>query len=379
MIKNIRQLTTSKERKLVLDIIEKVFEEIKTEKIIQEIVNVKKKTLCVKKKKFPLNEYKNIYLIGFGKSSARMAYEIEKILPIKEGYVNCIERAKTKRVKITVAGHPYPDKNTIIGTEKIISLLKKATKDDLIICCISGGGSSLLEKPIKEVSLEKLIKINKKLISSGKSIYEINKIRKNISQVKAGKLALMTKATIVSLIISDVVGNNIQTIASGPTAIKRKNIHNLIIADNGKIIETVKKECNRRKLNFNLITKEMKGEARGVSKILFKKSKKGINLALGETTVTIKGTGKGGRNQELALSALNYLENKQVLASVATDGHDFIPVTGAIVDDLQKEKINVKNFLKNNNAYPALKKLKDIIITGDTGINMMDFVLIYKG
>ncbi len=378
MIKNYKQLATSKERKLILDIIEKVFSEIKTEKMIKKEVKRSDNFLKIKNKKFELKKYKNIYLIGFGKSSARMASEIEKILPIKGGYVNSIEKVKTNKVKITIAGHPYPNKNTILGTEKIISLLKKATKDDLIICCISGGGSAMLEKPIQGISLQNLIQTNKKLIASGKSIDEINKIRKKISQVKGGKLAKMTDATMISLIFSDVVGNNIATIASGPTAIKRKNIHNIIIASSQNIIDTIKKELMERKSKFNLITNKMKGEAREAAKLIVKKSKKGINLAVGETTVTVKYPGKGGRNQELALASLPLLDKETVLASVATDGHDFIPVAGAIVDGSQKNKIDVKKFLKNNNAYPALKKLKDLIITGDTGINLADFVLTFK-
>ncbi|MEM3126791.1 MAG: glycerate-2-kinase family protein, partial [Candidatus Woesearchaeota archaeon] len=251
MIKNYKQLAASKKRKVVLDIINKVFEENKTEKIIKNTIRMKNSFLIIKNNKINLRKYKNTYLIGFGKSSARMAAEIEKILPVREGYVNCIEKVKTKRTKITIAGHPYPNENTLLGTEKIISLLKKAKKDDLVVCCISGGGSALLEKPVKGISLQQLIERNKQLIRSGKSIYEINKERIEMSQVKGGKLAKMTKAAIVSLIFSDVVENDIKTIASGPTAIKRKNVRNIILASSQNIINIVKKDCDKRKLKFN--------------------------------------------------------------------------------------------------------------------------------
>jgi len=220
IIKNFSRLSKrSKSRERVLNIIEEGLKSISPSFVFRSKITLRDNELIVGNKIFDLSKFKNIYICGFGKASVGMAVEIEKLLGkrIKNGLViDVVEKPlhqkswrggrKLKRIKVKKGTHPYLSKKNIKATEQIINMLDQASGDDLIICLISGGGSALFEKPYH--SFDKTLKMNRRLLTSGASIHEINIIRKHTSQVKGGNLAKLTKAKIISLMFSDVVGDN---------------------------------------------------------------------------------------------------------------------------------------------------------------------------
>ncbi|MFC2016620.1 glycerate kinase, partial [Chloroflexota bacterium] len=308
---------------------------------------------------------------------------------IKDGIVISTKKIKLKKIKMIIGTHPFPSKKNIIGTRKIVDLLEKLDKNDLVICLISGGGSSLLFYP--NIPFERYTGIIKRAFSSGININKLNKIRKKYSYVKGGKLAKLTKAKIVSLIVSDVVGDDLATIASGPTYGKGlKNVDNILIANNKVALEAMKKKAVSLGLKPVIITNKLKGEAKIVGKNLLKSmgKYKGKNCFLfaGETTVTVKGNGKGGRNQELCLGAIEEISKSKdtVLVSVGSDGIEgTTDAAGAIVDNnslesARKLRLNYKKYLVNNDSYHFFKKIGDLVFTGLTGTNISDIGVIVK-
>jgi len=277
-----------------------------------------------------------------------------------------------------------------------------------VICLMSGGGSALLDDPI--IPLSQLIDINKNLLHRGATIQEINVVRKHLSCIKGGQLAqLANPAKLISLIISDVITNDLQVIASGPTVLDHSTIHdarhiqkkyllpdlpfietpkhlldnttNLILLSNIPAADAMKKKARALGYIPKILTTQLHGEASNIGRDIAQKiNKKRALIAVGESTVTVKGTGKGGRNQELALAAAMYIK-KGTIASCSSDGIDFIvEAAGGIVDEMtkeraQKKRINLKHYLSNNDSYHALKKLNGLIITGKTGTNVCDFVV----
>lgn len=379
IIKNYKELATSKERRYTLKIIEAGLEASLTKNVFKQ-VSLKGDVFSIKRKKYDLTQFKGVYVVGFGKASSDMAYELEKILGkrIKEGVVVDTKVRKLKRIKCMKGTHPLPSAVNVNASKKIVSIVKKAGKYDLIICLISGGGSALLFNPI--YSVEKTIKIYDKLIKSGASIDKINRERKRISKVKGGKLGkLAYPAKMCSIIFSDVVGDDISTIASGPTAVK--NVDNILLLTNKVAVDAMVQKAKELGLKVKVLSRRVKGEARAVGKRFVKLVRKNTAvLAAGETTVTVKGKGKGGRNQELCLGSLKYL-NKGVIVSVDTDGVDFFEGAGAIVD-LKTRVIggrmglSIKEYLDDNNSLGYFKKTKNVIYTGKTGTNIADIMII---
>lgn len=390
IIKNFLAIGTSDLRKKALNIINAGLEAIKTEKIIRENIKLKNNHLTIKNKLFNLNNYKRIFVIGFGKASALMGKELERILKnkISDGIIISTKKIKLKKIKTFKGTHPMPYLSNVNTTKKIVKLIKKLNKEDLVICLISGGGSSLLCYPT--ISFKKYLKIIKKAFTSGADIKKFNKIRKKYSNVKGGKLAKLTKARIISLIFSDVVGDDLSTIASGPTVGKNlKHVKNILLLNNNVALEAMRKKAISLGLNPLIYSNKVKGEAKLVGKKIlkrFKKLNKNCLLFAGETTVTVKGFGLGGRNQELCLGAIEEISKLKntVLISVGTDGIDGpTNAAGAIVDNksLKKsinEKLNYKKYLKNNDSYHFFKKMNDLVFTGITGINVADIGIILK-
>lgn len=385
-----------------------------------------------------------IVVIGAGKASAQMAVAIEKILgnKISAGQINVpgnslIASQKPKIVKLYLAGHPFVSNESIEGTKKIISLIENLNENDLVICLISGGGSALLELPYDNITLTDLEKIFTLITKKGGTIHELNTIRKHLSKVKGGKLAQIAyPAHVVSLIISDVIGDNLDTIASGPTApdkttiddvwkiimkykiknsmpssikeefnirdyrwttdtLKETNpifekVKNKIIASNKISCLRMKEYADRLGFNGKILTTEICGEAKNVGREfaneIQKQPTKTVFIAGGETTVTIKGSGKGGRNQELSLAASEVLKEKMniILASIGSDGIDgSTDAAGAFVDGYTTRKgieigLSQSDYLENNDSYNYLKKTNNLIITGSTGTNVGDFIIAIK-
>ena len=387
MIKNYKKLAKTKERAIALKIINFALEAIKTERVIRKNVSLKKDNILkIKNKKINLKKYKRIFIIGFGKASSLMAKEIEKILQnkIAKGIVIDTFKRKLKKISSIKGTHPLPSKTNINATKRIVKLIKNLDKNDLVICLVSGGGSALLCYPT--ISFKKYLKIIKEAFTSGIDIKEFNKIRKKYSKVKNGKLAKLTKAKITSLVFSDVVGDDLATITSGPTYGKGlSNVNNILLLNNTVALEAMRKKTLSLGLKPIIYSNKLKGEAKFTGKKLLKKIRKGCLIAAGETTVNVKGSGKGGRNQELCLGAVKEISKIRncCLISIASDGIDNVNVAGAVVDNnslKRAEKLNLdyKKYLENNDSYHFFKKLNDLIITGKTGTNIADLMVVVK-
>jgi glycerate-2-kinase len=407
IIKNFNSLATTKTRKDALEIINSGLESVLTKPSIRKQVKISKDILHIQKHKWNLSKYKRIFVLGFGKASADMAEEIEKIFgkKITRGIVIDTKKKQLSRIKVIKGTHPLPSEINVKATNEIIKILEEADESDLIITLISGGGSALLSSP--RINLKEYIEVNKMLLKRGATIQEINTVRKHISKIKGGQLSkIAEKATIISLIVSDVITNDLNIIASGPTVkdpttikdaerIRKKyslpvlafvetpknnlkNTTNILLITNIPATEAMKTKAKKLGYKTKILTTQLKGEAKDVGKRLALMSKPKVALiAAGETTVTVKGNGKGGRNQELVLSASRFLK-KGVLVSCSTDGVDFITESaGGIADEFTKEKnLNTEKFLENNDSYNFLKKVNGTIITGKTGTNVGDLILV---
>lgn len=385
--------------------------------------------LSVKGERINLSHFRDIYVIGFGKASTGMARAVEEILPIKKGIVISNKEESLSTIKILSGSHPLPTEKNIEATEEMLKIVEGAGKHDLIIVLISGGGSSFLCKP--KVSLKSLREVTDRLLKAGCTINELNTVRKHISYVKGGQLVRMSKATMLSLIISDVMGSPIEFIASGPTApdsttyMDAKNIlekygmwdsieevksvinsgiegkiddtpkkvdnaRNIIIASNETACDGAREVASRKGYHSKVVSTSLSGEARyaGIDIAKYAKLFPRRRTALifgGETTVTVSGKGVGGRNQELVLGAIKEIENECiVILSCGTDGIDGnSDAAGAIGDGLSLERggklgMNVDDYLRNNDSYHFFKNLGDLIMTGPTGTNVMDIQIVIK-
>lgn len=363
-------------------------------------------------KSFNLEKFKNIYILGIGKVSEVMANGLEKILgqKITKGLVVSKKRLlKLKQVKQILGSHPVPDKKSLKAGSEILSIAKKATEKDLVIVLLSGGASALAVSP-KGISLKEKQNLTKELLACGADIKEINILRKNLSNIKGGALAkAIYPATCLTLIISDVLGNDLSTIGSGPTVFDKskhkdclrilkkyklekkfpniykkflgkeepkdkkyfKDTHNFIIADLDLALAQAKKQAERLGYNSKILKRKITGIASGEGEKLAKEvnkiKPKFCQISGGETTVILTGKGKGGRNLELALGFLKKakdLKNIQLL-SAGTDGDDGISgVAGVIADQkvLEKsKKLNINKYLKDNNSLEFFEKTGKIL------------------
>jgi len=399
IIKNYKKLAKTKIREKALKIIESGLEAVKTEKIIKEKVKLSKNILIVKDynnkiHKFNLARHKKIIVIGFGKSSAKMGKGIEKILGgrIDNGLIISTKKEKLKRIEVLKGTHPLPSLKNIKATKRLVKLIENLDKDDLVVCLISGGGSSLLCYP--NISFAKYLKIIKKNYKAGLEIQKFNQLRKKLSRVKAGKLAGFTKANIISLIFSDVVGDDLKVIASGPTAGSSSKAKNILLLNNKIALEVMKQKALSLGLKPMILTNKLKGEARIVGRNIIKETRQksfrhlggrgNCFLFGGETTVRVIKKGKGGRNLEFCLGAIKEIAKfkKAVLVSFNTDGIDGpTDAAGAVVAQnslaqASKRDLDYKKCLENNASYYFFKKLDDLIFTGPTGINIADLGLI---
>ncbi len=426
-------------------IIQSAINAVKPDLLIQRRVRLEGDNLIIGDRIFNLSAYKNIYVIGAGKASAWMGLEIEKILRdrIKAGVITVKygHKAPTKIIQILEAGHPVIDQNSLEGTEKVLELVEKAGFEDLVICLISGGGSALLEKLPVGILLDDLQIVFKSLLNCGANIEEINIVRKHLSLVKGGQLArAIAPAHCISLILSDVIGDPLESIASGPTAadkstfsdawnvIKKydlennlpsaihnylqmgvagkkpetvkpgdpilERVENIILGNNWEALISAKQTAEELGFNTLILTSRVQGEAREVARVLtaIVKEIQTRNVPLpkpacvllgGETTVTIKGKGLGGRNQELALAAL--IEMKEttgpyIIVSCGTDGTDGPTdaaggwATPGIWEKAREFQLNPLEYLNNNDSYNFLKQTGGLIQTGPTGTNVMDII-----
>ncbi len=381
-----------------------------------------------------------IYVVGFGKAVCPMAKALEDLMLDKiEGGVVVTKYGYSlslKKIKVLEAGHPIPDENSLKASLKIMEVAKNVEKDDLLIVLISGGGSSLFTLPDEEISLEDKIRTYELLLRCGAKIHEVNTVRKHISKVKGGKFVRNIGGKVVSLIISDVVGDDLEVIASGPTTkdkttfedtyrilkiygiwdkvpesvrkhvelgmrgfreetLKKDlpNVHNFLIASNRIVCEGLAEFCRGLGYNAHILTTTLEGEAKDVATSLgsivqeiskfdrpFKRPC--ILIAGGELTVTLNNRGKGGPNQEFALSISKKIAGlNAIVLSFDSDGTDGpTDSAGGIVDGstfniLREKGIDVDEYLKNHNSYEALKIANALIFTGPTRTNLNSFFI----
>ena len=393
-----------------------------------------------------------VVVVGAGKAGAGMAAAVEAFLGprIDAGWVNVAYGYQPahplSQVHIHPAGHPLPDAATLEGSRHILSILDGLRAGDLALVLLSGGASALLEQPLEEVSLADLRAVTGMLLRSGAAIREINAVRKHLSRVKGGRLAqrvVERGAQVAVLVISDVVGNPLDAIGSGPCApdpttfadawavLERRGlleqappavrrvleqgcagllpetpkpgdplfarVRHEIVADNRTAAQAAVERAQALGLHARLLTTSLEGEARQAGEMLAALARqlsadpslpRPACLVLGgETTVTVRGGGRGGRNQEVALAAALALDGCPgvLVATLATDGVDGpTDAAGAIVDGstvarCRAQGLDPQAHLDANDVYPLFAALGDLIVTGPTGTNVNDlaFVLIF--
>ena len=391
-------------------------------KIINQLVldiNPYNKTLNFSKG-LSLNNGKTI-LISIGKASWPMAKAVCDCINIDCGVVISKynhSQGNLENIKIFEAGHPISDENGLLATDYVLKLTENLNENDNVILCISGGGSALFEKPL--ISLKDLQNINEQLIKSGADINEINAIRKRLSAVKAGRFALhCLPAHIETIILSDVIGNDLSTIASGPvsediTTCKQamdiidkyhininEDIKELLKQETPKHIDNVKTHiiasveqlCNYAKniceeLGYvtTVVLDNCKDDVNNIAtmfKQLLDNSKPNCAYIIGgESSVKVKGNGLGGRNSHLALLCSKIIKNRDdvcmfAFGSDGTDGPS--DAAGGVVYGDTYSQIDVEEYINNCDSYHALEKIGNLIKTGPTGSNINDiYVLLIK-
>lgn len=437
-------------RKDVLSILHSCIKASDPHYAIKKCVKLKRGKLWVDSHSYDLRLIKRVLVIGAGKASARMAQAIEElfgdrissgIIITKKGHRLPLRR----EIDLVEGAHPLPDREGLKGTRGIVKLLSRTTADDLVIFLLSGGGSALLVSPVAGISLRDKIKLTDELLRCGANIKEINTIRKHISQVKGGRLAeLAQPSSILTLILSDVIGDRLDSIASGPTAPDRttfsdcmkivkkydlrkkipssiyshlekgagerlketpkprdpifKKVKNVIIGSNRTALKAAERKARELGFNTYVLPRPVAGDTTRAAKrhlALIKRIADGRGpirppacvISGGETTVKIKGQGKGGRNQEFALVAAMGIDGMKnvVLLSAGTDGTDGpTNAAGAICDGETVRRalnkgLNPRSYLADNDSYHFFSKLGDLIITGPTHTNVMDIHVILIG
>ncbi|MBT8339207.1 MAG: glycerate kinase [Desulfatitalea sp.] len=413
---------------------------------IQKCCRLERQQLRIADHSWDLNGIDRILVVGAGKATASMAQALEQILG-ERIHTGCISvkyghTAPLAHIDIIEAGHPVPDANGVRACRRILDVVTTAQSEDLIIGLLSGGGSALLPLPAGNLSLADKQAVTTALLACGATIHEINALRKHLSAIKGGRLALAAApARMVTLILSDVVGDDLDVIASGPTVpdpstfgecqeiIRRygiasrlpqrirqhidrgatgridetpkhyrqlgDHIHNLIIGSNRQALGACRHEAKRRGYAPLMLSSRLTGETRvvaGVHAAIAREilgtgqplSPPACLLSGGETTVTLNGNGRGGRNQEFALAAALQIHACPciVMLSAGTDGTDGpTDAAGAFSDHTTCRRaadagLDIHRHLSNNDAYPFFQGLNDLLITGPTGTNVMDIHIV---
>jgi len=393
-----------------------------------------------------VGQFRRIFVIGAGKASAAMARAVEQVLPteISDGVVSVKyeHTAALKNIRQVEAGHPVPDANSEEAARSILELAQQANKSDLVLCLISGGGSALLPLPAPGISLEDKQEMSRMLLACGATIHEINTLRKHTSAIKGGRLAeAVYPATLVSLILSDVIGDDLDVIASGPTVPDTSTFQeaqvivdkygldetlpgpvlehlkagrngrlpetpktgnrafertmNLIIGSNIQAVRAAEEEARKRGYHCLILSSLIEGETRWAARFHGAIAREILHsghpipkpaclISGGETTVTLKGDGIGGRNLEFALAAAIDIAGHPdiVILSGGTDGTDGpTPAAGAIVDHntlnaAAAADLDAQEYLDQNNSYPFFDRLGGLLITGPTDTNVMDLRIV---
>jgi hydroxypyruvate reductase len=380
-------------------------------------------------------------VLGFGKAGAAMAQAVEDALGervadgfvvVKDGYT-----APTRRIAVVEAGHPVPDARGLAAAERLLAHAAEAGPDDLVLVLISGGGSALTPAPEPPVTLAEKQAVTRLLLEAGATINELNAVRKHLSRLKGGRLArAAAPARVVSLVLSDVIGDPLDVIASGPTApdpttfgdalevLARRGVKglaprsvlarleagargeleetpkpgdpifarvdNLVIGNNALVVQAAAEEARRLGYRPHILDHAIEGEARTAAEELVRRGR-GLPagaclVAGGETTVTVRGPGRGGRCQELALAAALALDAGAPLVVLAagTDGTDGpTDAAGGLVDGGTVERgrragLDARRCLEANDSYTFLRAAGDLLVSGPTNTNLLDLYLVVK-
>jgi len=420
IIQNFNELATSDKKKDCLEILEAGLEAANPENIIPKYVTPDE--IKIGGKSIKIRKYSNIYSVAFGKAGDSMTRALNAIIPIKSGIVvipkGSKSRIKGKKFQIFNSRHPKPDQTSVKAAKEVMKFLQNKKSDELVIFLVSGGGSSLLAMP-NDITLDDKIYVTNLLLKSGATIQEFNCIRKHLSKIKGGRLVENMKCQGISLVMSDVEGDDLSSIASGTTYMddttfadaldiiekyklkrkmplevlqvlenglekieipKKSKIENYIIANNSDCLEAMQKTA--RKIGYNVTILQVFGEIKdAVTKILenISENQKACLIFGGETTVRVLGKGMGGRNQEMVLRILKNTQKlkKIVIASMGTDGIDGNSVfAGAITENIRIDSSITKEFLKNSDSGRFFQKQKGSIVTDFTHTNLMDIGVI---
>jgi len=430
-------------------IIEKALNAVDPYNLVLNNLQIKGNILFIKDKKFDLDKFDKIHIIGCGKGATYLYKGLKKIVGprISSGIIVSIKghSFKDEKVKFFEGSHPIPDKSSLESGNAVYDYVKNKIKsNDLVFFLITGGASSILIKPFQGINFEDKIKINELLLSCGADIKEVNCVRKHVSAIKGGRLAeLISPAKLVTLIVSDIVDSPFEYIGSGPTigdsttfsdaheVLKKYSLtqklragirdyflkgikkeiqdtpspdseifaknYNLLIGDNLIALESAKKEAERLGIKTFILTSRDNGEPLQAAKVYSSMVKEIICskdpiksplliLCGGELRVCVRGKGKGGRNQEFVLNMLKELKaikKSFYISSIGTDGIDGpTDAAGAWIDEktidkVDKLKLNIDSYLKDNDSYNFFKKINHLIKTGPTRTNVMDLRMFY--
>lgn len=443
LVQNGRSDAERRARRLCLDAVEVALSAVEPSGLVKSKVRVKEGKLIADGNEIDLTKFRKVFVIGGGKAALQMSEALESILGdrIDGGVVNVLEsqlaRGNGRRIELHGATHPLPSTMGEEGVMKMLEMVGKPDRETLVVCLVSGGGSAMLPLPGEGVSLSDKVQVTQGLLRAGATIQELNVVRKHLSAIKGGRLAQkLYPSVVLSLVISDVVGNKLDSIASGPlypdpstfkdaerilrkyrlwTATPRRVERTIQDGTNGKIPETPKPgskyfqrvinvivgsnedACNAASRYFSrvgcrstVLTTSYEGEARSAGIFMGSVVQHGgagrrpiSYVAGGETTVAVKGSGKGGRNQEFALGASMKIAGNGGIAliSLGTDGLDGpTNAAGGVVDGFTVPRASAKGLLiedslLRNDSHGFLEELGDLVITGPTGTNVNDIVV----
>ena len=431
----------------VRKIIDNVINRIDPSKAVKRFLSLSGDTLSVGDNQLNLGTYGRITVIATGKGACAMAQAAESILADRiDAGLACTKyghAANLKYSRVLEAAHPIPDEQSIVCANESLALAGSLGADDLLLVLISGGGSAIWCSPVEGLTLMDKRQVTDELLSCGATIHEINTVRKHLSRIKGGQLAVAAHpARVVTLALSDVIGDDLTSISSGPTVPDRytfrdalniineyglsdripppafeylKNGHaglnpetakpfdesfsndiQVIIGSNRIAVDAARETAESIGYNSHVVQGPVTGEAREAAINLCQLAKgiqsgqgpvesPAVIIAGGETTVAIKGDGRGGRNQEMALAAAIELESTEgiTFVSFGTDGNDGpTDAAGGIADSHSlvkavKHGMDASDYLSRNDSYTFLSKLDDLIVTGPTGSNVMDIQLIF--
>ena len=430
-IQNTRSLATTKERKDILSILESGLESVKTERVISELVRTSGEKIFLGEEDITPEKGGRLFVFGVGKCALHAGQALEGILgeSIAGGVMLDVSKndaCSLSQVECFVGSHPFPSEANIIASKRIVEVLKETNEKDTVLFVVSGGGSTLLYVPEASHTCFEEVDIVRALMYAGASIKEINTVRKHLSEVRGGNIARYAyPSRLFALIFSDVPGDDIRSIASGPTVLDEtttaeavevltrygvlrscglnncglietpkekkyfERVKNILVVSNIRALLAMKARGEALGYKAEVCSSCLTGEAKEVARDIIERLHTALPRTLllygGETTVKVFNKGeKGGRNQELALAALQYIQKNETLVAFASDGRDNTETAGAIADSEILSRANelglsVLESLQKNRSYDFFIQTKGAIITGETGINIADLTIAVKG